>query len=50
MTKRDQEIGVAVVPIIAALEKQLARLDDLGAHIAAAHLDAAIQHLRMGAA
>jgi hypothetical protein len=32
--------------ILAALEQQLAALDGLGAHIAAAHLDAAIQQLR----
>jgi hypothetical protein len=34
-------------PILAALEQQLCRLDQLGAHIAAAHLDAAIQQLRL---
>jgi len=33
--------------IIAKLEKQLAALDRMGAHIGAAHLDAAIQHLRL---
>jgi hypothetical protein len=33
--------------IIAALEQQLAALDRIGAHIAAAHLDAAIQQLRL---
>ena len=32
--------------IIATLDKQLAALDRMGAHIGAAHLDAAIQHLR----
>jgi hypothetical protein len=32
--------------ILAALEQQLAALDALGAHIAAAHVDAAIQQLR----
>ena len=32
--------------ILAALEVQLAALDDLGARIAAAHVDAAIQQLR----
>lgn len=32
--------------ILAALEVQLAALDRIGALIAAAHLDAAIQHLR----
>jgi hypothetical protein len=32
--------------ILAALEQQLAALDRIGAHIAAAHLDAAIQQLR----
>jgi hypothetical protein len=32
--------------ILAALEDQLAALDAIGAHIAAAHVDAAIQQLR----
>jgi hypothetical protein len=32
--------------VIAALEQQLATLDRLGAHLAAAHLDSAIQQLR----
>jgi hypothetical protein len=32
--------------ILAALEQQLAALDALGSHIAAAHVDAAIQQLR----
>jgi hypothetical protein len=31
---------------LAALEEQLIALDRIGAHIAAAHLDAAIQQLR----
>jgi hypothetical protein len=33
--------------VLAALEEQLAALDEMGAHIAAAHLDAAIQQLRL---
>jgi hypothetical protein len=33
--------------ILAALEEQLTALDRIGAHIAAAHVDAAIQHLRL---
>jgi hypothetical protein len=33
--------------IIAALEQQLVALDRIGARIAAAHLDAAIQQLRL---
>jgi hypothetical protein len=33
--------------ILAALEQQLAALDMRGDHIAAAHLDAAIQQLRL---
>jgi hypothetical protein len=33
--------------ILAALEQQLAALDIIGAHIAAAHVDAAIQQLRV---
>jgi hypothetical protein len=36
-----------VANILATLEEQLAALDRMGAHIAAAHLDAAIQHLRL---
>lgn len=35
-----------VVDILHILETQLVALDVLGAHIAAAHLDAAIQQLR----
>ena len=35
-----------VLEVLAALEEQLATLDRMGAHIAAAHLDAAIQQLR----
>jgi len=33
-------------PILATLESQASRLDELGAHIAAAYLDAAIHRLR----
>jgi hypothetical protein len=33
--------------ILAALEAQLVALDRIGAHIAAAHCDAAIQQLRL---
>lgn len=33
--------------IVAVLKQQLAALDKIGAHIAAAHLDAAIQQLRL---
>jgi hypothetical protein len=33
--------------ILAALEQQLAALDQRGAHVAAAHLDAAIQQFRL---
>lgn len=33
--------------IIATLEQQLAALDAIGAHIGAAHVDAAIEHLRL---
>jgi hypothetical protein len=36
--------------IIATLEQQLTALDRIGAHIAAAHLDAAIQQLRLDVA
>lgn len=41
-----QSGAVRVVDILCVLEQQLANLDALGAHIAAAHLDAAIQQLR----
>lgn len=34
-------------PIMSALEEQLNKLDALGAHIAAAHLDAAISQLHV---
>jgi hypothetical protein len=45
------EPGSARVPaVLATLELQLALLDEIGAHIAAAHLDSAIQHLRIYAA
>jgi hypothetical protein len=36
-----------VASILAALEEQLGALDRIGAHTAAAHLDAAIQQLRL---
>jgi len=36
-----------VQAILVALELQLAALDRIGAHIAAAHCDAAIQQLRL---
>lgn len=43
--------GDARLPaVIAALERELAVLDELGAHIAGAYLDAAIDHLRRGQA
>lgn len=38
--------GDAFAPIVEALETQIMQLDALGAHIAAAHLDAAIHQLR----
>lgn len=33
--------------VLAALEQQLAQLDALGARIAAAHVSAAVEHLRL---
>jgi hypothetical protein len=39
--------GHGVPAILAALEEQLAALDQSGAWIAAAHLDCAIQQLRL---
>ena len=36
-----------VVSVLAVLERQLAKLDQMGAGISAAHLDAAIEHLRI---
>jgi hypothetical protein len=39
--------NTGVHDILIALEQQLSALDQLGAHIAAAHLDAAIQQLRL---
>ncbi|MEL6529174.1 MAG: hypothetical protein AAGK01_06345 [Pseudomonadota bacterium] len=36
-----------IAPILTVLEQQLASLDRIGATIAAAHLDAAIQQLRI---
>lgn len=44
LATRDSHGAVA---ILSALEEQLAALDRIGAHIAAAHLDAAIQQLRI---
>jgi hypothetical protein len=39
---------LSVLPaIIVSLEDQLAALDAIGAHIGAAHVDAAIEHLRL---
>ena len=34
-------------PILASLESQAVQLDELGAHVAAAYLDAAIMRLRL---
>lgn len=42
----DAPLDATALPILAALETQLFALDTLGAHIAAAHVDAAIQQLR----
>ena len=39
--------AVDIAPILAVLEQQLVELDRLEAWVAAAHLDAAIQHLRL---
>lgn len=36
-----------VTPVLSVLEQQLVRLDQMGASLAAAHLDAAIQQLRL---
>lgn len=47
MTPGIEENRATIAPIIAALESHLTQLDQLGAHIAAAYLDAAIQHLRL---
>jgi hypothetical protein len=35
--------------VLAALEQQLAALDALGARVAAAHVSAAVEHLRLDA-
>jgi len=37
----------SAIEVLAELEKQLAALDCLGHHLAAAHLDSAIQRLRV---
>ncbi len=50
MKTRIEENGSTIGSIITVLELQLKQLDALGAHIAAAHLDAAIQHLRISEA
>ncbi len=42
--------GARVLAIMATLEMQLALLDEIGSRIAAAHLDAAIQQLRLDVA
>ena len=42
----DNSHGHSLAPIVQALETQLGTLDRLGAHIAAAHIDAAINQLR----
>lgn len=39
--------GTGTRTILAALTLQLEALDRIGAHVAAAHCDAAIQHLRL---
>ena len=38
--------GTVFSPIVTQLESQVAQLDAMGAHVAAAHVDAAIQQLR----
>lgn len=41
------QAGASVfTPILNTLESQVAQLDAMGAHVAAAHLDAAIHQLR----
>jgi hypothetical protein len=39
--------GALLEAVLTALEEQLARLDALGARIAAAHVSAAVEHLRL---
>ena len=46
MAHNPDETGDAFAHIVAALESQIDQLDAIGAHIAAAHVDAAIQQLR----
>jgi len=41
------EAAERFTPIMSALEEQLDQLDAMGAHIAAAHLDAAISQLQL---
>jgi hypothetical protein len=42
-----QTDGCDYAPVLSALEEQLTAVDRLGSGIAAAHLDAAIQQLRL---
>lgn len=36
-----------IAPIVTILETQMTQLDNMGAHIPAAYIDAAIQHLKI---
>lgn len=47
MTSASQAGVTVFTPIVSKLESQVAELDAMGAHVAAAHLDAAIHQLRL---
>ena len=47
MKREGIEAAERYLPIMSALEEQLNQLDAMGAHIAAAHLDAAISQLQL---
>lgn len=47
MTLRDKASQAEIAPIILTLEAQLSHLDRIGAYLAAAHVDAAINRLRV---
>lgn len=47
MIDHPTENGSCIAPIVTILETQMTQLDNMGAHIPAAYIDAAIQHLKI---
>ena len=47
MIDHSTDNGRYIAPIVTILETQMSQLDKMGAHIPAAYIDAAIQHLKI---